>query len=85
MGPKFSKMGPKFSKTWTRLSKTWTRLSKTWTKLSKTRTKLSKIQSNGRVIPLNRVEHAWDPETRVCSTPLGSPTACQKRLYGWSR
>ena len=35
-----------------------------------------KSQSNGRVKPLLQYKPAWDPKTRLCSGPLGSPTRC---------
>ena len=64
-----------------KLSKMRSKLSKMRSELSKTVLFLSKTQSNGRVKPVHGYNQPRDPETRLYSIPLGSPTTCSKRPY----
>ena len=80
-GPKLSKTGPKLYKTGPKLSKTGPKVYKTGPKLSKTGLKYSKTQSNGRANLKYSRNTPRDPETWVCSLPLGSPTGVPKRSY----
>ena len=69
--PNEGQTGPKYSKTGPKYSKTGSTTSKTGTKLSKTGSKQG----------LNSVKQGLNSVKPLYSTPLGSPTRCQKRSY----